>query len=40
MMPDLVRQLSGVEVQREGDDVIYVVSIPTIGRANLLRFKY
>jgi broad specificity phosphatase PhoE len=40
MMPELVRQLSGLRVQRDGDDVAYVVSIPSIGRANLLRFKY
>ena len=40
MMPDLVRQLSGMRVQRDGDDVVYVISIPSIGRANLLRFKY
>jgi phosphohistidine phosphatase SixA len=40
MMPDLVRQLSGVEVQPSQEDVGYVVSIPSIGRANLLRFRY
>jgi CBS domain-containing protein len=39
-MPELVRQLSGVEVQRDRDDVAYVVSIPSIGRTNLLRFVY
>jgi hypothetical protein len=40
MMPDLVRQLSGVEIPRDKDDVAYVVSVPSIGRANLLRFSY
>jgi phosphohistidine phosphatase SixA len=39
-VPDLVRQLSGVEVQPGQDDVGYVVSIPSIGRANVLRFNY
>jgi phosphohistidine phosphatase SixA len=40
MTPDLVRHLSGVEIQPGQDDVGYVVSIPSIGRANLLRFRY
>lgn len=39
-MPDLVRDLSGVEVPPAQDDVGYVVSIPSIGRANVLRFRY
>jgi broad specificity phosphatase PhoE len=40
MVPDLVRQLSGIEVPPAQDDVGYVVSIPSIGRANVLRFRY
>lgn len=39
-MPDLVQQLSGIEVQPAKGDVGYVVSIPSIGRANVLRFTY
>jgi len=40
MMPDLVRHLSGMEIQGGQEDEGYVVSIPSIGRANLLRFRY
>lgn len=39
-LPDLIQQLSGIEVQPTQGDVGYVLSIPSIGRANLVRFTY
>jgi broad specificity phosphatase PhoE len=43
-VPDIVRALSGAEkVPAIGDeefDTIYVVSVPTIGQASVLRIKY
>jgi hypothetical protein len=37
-LPGLVRALSGAEVPPGPDD--YILSIPTIGQATLLRFRY
>ncbi len=42
-VPQLVHELSGIEVEpsREQEhDTLYVVSIPTYGRANVLRLRY
>jgi broad specificity phosphatase PhoE len=42
-VPQLVRELSGIEVGPSNDrehDTLYVVAIPTFGRASLLRLKY
>jgi len=42
-VPQLVQELSGVEVgsSAENDpDTLYVVSIPTFGRASVLRLRY
>ena len=42
-VPQLVHELSGLEVEPTGDpehDTLYVVSIPTFGRANVLRLRY
>lgn len=43
MVPQLVRELSGIEPATSSDhehDTLYVVSIPTYGRANVLQLKY
>jgi len=37
-VPGLVRALSGTEVPP--DDAGYIVSIPTLGQASLVRFRY
>ena len=42
-VPQLVHDLSGIEVGPSRDtehDTLYVVSIPTYGKANVLRIKY
>jgi len=42
-VPRLVEELSGIEVGPSADtehDTLYVVSIPTFGRANVLRVRY
>lgn len=42
-VPQLVHDLSGVEVGSSYDtehDTLYVLSIPTYGKANVLRIKY
>src|SRR5579863_1309959 len=42
-VPALIRELTGIEVQPPGGDeydTLYVVSIPTFGRANVLRMEY
>jgi len=42
-VPALVQDLSGIEVGPSHDtdhDTLYVVSIPTYGKASVLRFKY
>jgi hypothetical protein len=39
-LPDLVRELSGARVPPAADDTGYILSIPTIGEASLLRFRY
>ena len=42
-VPQLVHDLSGIEVGPSHDtehDTLYVVSIPTYGKANVLRIKY
>jgi broad specificity phosphatase PhoE len=42
-VPQLVRELSGVPVPASNDhehDTLYVVAIPTYGRANVLRLRY
>jgi phosphohistidine phosphatase SixA len=43
LVPQLVRELSGIEPAASTDrehDTLYVVSIPTYGRANVLQLKY
>ena len=39
-VPALVRALSGEVVPPGPDDAGYIVSVPTIGQANLVRFQY
>jgi hypothetical protein len=42
-VPQLVKELGGIEVESSNDtdhDTLYVVSIPTFGHANVLRFRY
>jgi len=42
-VPQLVHELTGVDVGRSTEsehDTLYVVSIPTFGRASVLRLKY
>jgi len=42
-VPQLVHELSGIEVGPSHDtehDTLYVVSIPTYGKANVVRLKY
>jgi len=42
-VPQLVHDLSGIEVGPSNDtehDTLYVVSIPTYGKANVLRMRY
>jgi phosphohistidine phosphatase SixA len=42
-VPQLVHELSGIQVSPSNDtehDTLYVVSIPTYGKANVLRMKY
>jgi hypothetical protein len=39
-VPALVRELSGAEVPSGEDDVGYILSIPTVGEASVLRFRY
>ena len=42
-IPQLVEELSGIEVGPSNDtdhDTLYIVSIPTFGRATLLRIRY
>jgi phosphohistidine phosphatase SixA len=42
-IPQLVQELTGIEVGPSSDtehDSLYVVSIPTLGRANVLRIRY
>lgn len=42
-VPQLVHDLSGIEIGPSHDtehDTVYVVSIPTYGKANVLRIKY
>jgi phosphohistidine phosphatase SixA len=42
-VPRLVDELSGIEVGSSNDtehDTLYIVSIPTFGRANVLRVRY
>ena len=42
-IPKLVHELSGLEagsITEDEPDVVYIVSIPTFGRASLLRLKY
>lgn len=42
-VPQLVQELSGIEVGVSGErehDTLYVVSMPTFGRANVLRLRY
>jgi broad specificity phosphatase PhoE len=43
LIPRLVLELSGIEIgpiSATQPDNVYIVSIPTYGHANLLRFKY
>jgi broad specificity phosphatase PhoE len=42
-VPQLLRELSGLEiapVTEDEHDTLYVVSVPSFGRANVLRLKY
>jgi broad specificity phosphatase PhoE len=42
-VPQLVRELSGLDVAPLADDeydTLYIVSVPTFGRSNVLRLKY
>ena len=42
-VPQLVHELSGLEVgagTEKEHDTLYVVSIPTFGRASVLRLRY
>jgi len=42
-IPQLIHELSGLEavsIAEDEPDVVYIVSIPTFGRASLLRLKY
>jgi hypothetical protein len=41
-LPQMVRELAGQDLppgERDDPDLIYVVSIPTFGRANLVRLR-
>jgi|SRR5581483_1949486 len=43
LIPQLVQELSGLELSSSNErehDTLYVVSIPTFGRANVLRLRY
>jgi broad specificity phosphatase PhoE len=43
IIPQLVEELSGIELGSSNErehDTLYVVSIPTFGRANVLRLRY
>ncbi len=43
LIPQLVQELSGIEPNSSNErehDTLYVVSIPTFGRANVLRLRY
>ena len=43
LIPQLVQELSGIEPSSTNErehDTLYVVSIPTFGRANVLRLRY
>jgi phosphohistidine phosphatase SixA len=43
IVPQLVHELSGIELSAASErehDTLYVVSIPTFGRANVLRLRY
>jgi broad specificity phosphatase PhoE len=43
LVPQLVQELSGIEpgsANEREHDTLYVVSIPTFGRANVLRIRY
>ena len=42
-IPQLIHELSGLEagsIMEDEPDALYIVSIPTFGRASLLRLKY
>jgi len=42
-IPQLIHELSGLEavsIAEDEPDAVYIVSIPTFGRASLLRLKY
>jgi hypothetical protein len=39
-VPELVRKLSGIRVPPGQDDAGYIVGIPSLGQASLLRFRY
>jgi 2,3-bisphosphoglycerate-dependent phosphoglycerate mutase len=42
-LPEIIERISGLEVPPIGDDeydLIYVVSVPTLGKASVLRLEY
>ena len=42
-VPELIKRISGMKVPPIADDEfddIYVVSVPTLGKASLLRLEY
>src|SRR5262245_40677090 len=42
-VPEIVKRLSGLDVAPVGDDEyddVYIVTVPTLGKANILRLKY